>query len=172
MVINNTKNTAFSACLNCKNYCAVPFLPARRYVSAGTSYGPVSVCLSVYVRLSQLHKSKLTGKGKRIELIFGVRTFFRRFYTPLKGNYGISKNKGTSLRNCVPNSDFLQFRFGVSIVETCYRLSSTKMDAQSVINWTVVGQLVDNADSELRQFIIVIIKLYLQHDSVVSSSDS
>ena len=68
--------------------------------------------------------------------------------------------------------DFLPFRFGVSIVETCYRLSSTKMDAQSVINWTVVGQLVDNADSELRQFIIVIIKLHLQHDSVVSISDS
>jgi len=68
--------------------------------------------------------------------------------------------------------DFLQFRFGVSIVETCYRLSSTKMDAQSVINWTVVGQLVDKADSELRQFIIVIIKLHLQHDSVVSISDS
>ena len=26
-------------------------------------------------------------------------------------------------------------------VELCYRLSSTEVDAQSVINWTVVGQL-------------------------------
>ena len=30
------------------------FLPARRYASAGTSYGPVSVCLSVRVCLSQV----------------------------------------------------------------------------------------------------------------------
>ena len=27
---------------------------------------------------------------------------------------------------------------GISIVETCYQLSSKKMDTQSVINWTVV----------------------------------
>jgi len=31
--------------------------------------------------------------------------------------------------------------FGISIAETCYRLSLTKLDAQSVIDWTVVGQL-------------------------------
>jgi len=37
--------------------------------------------------------------------------------------------------------DFKKFCFGISIVETCYRLSSRKVDAQSVINWTVVGQL-------------------------------
>ena len=34
-----------------------------------------------------------------------------------------------------------KFCFGVSIVETCYQLSSRKVDAQSVKNWTVVGQL-------------------------------
>jgi len=33
------------------------------------------------------------------------------------------------------------FYHGMSIVETCYQLSSRKVDAQSVINWTVVGQL-------------------------------
>ena len=31
---------------------------------------------------------------------------------------------------------------GTSIVARCYQLSSTKVDAQSVINWTVVGHLV------------------------------
>jgi len=35
------------------------------------------------------------------------------------------------------NSGLRKFRHGQSIVETCYQLSSTKMDAQSVINWTV-----------------------------------
>jgi len=28
----------------------------------------------------------------------------------------------------------------MSIVETCYRLSSTMVDAQNVVNWTVVGE--------------------------------
>ena len=28
----------------------------------------------------------------------------------------------------------------ISIVEACYQLSSRKVDAQSVINWSVVGQ--------------------------------
>ena len=37
--------------------------------------------------------------------------------------------------------DFEKFSFGISIVETCYQLSSRKVDAQSVVNWAVVGQL-------------------------------
>jgi len=35
----------------------------------------------------------------------------------------------------------LKFRHGISIVEACYPLSSRKVDAHSVINWAVVGQL-------------------------------
>jgi len=57
----------------------------------------------------------------------------------LIGNSGISKNKGTSFWNSVPNSELGKFRVGISIVEMCYRLSSTKMDAQLVINWAVVA---------------------------------
>ena len=53
----------------------------------------------------------------------------------------IYKTKGTSLWHCVPNSGLRKFRHSISIVETCYQLSSRKVDAQSVINWTVVGQL-------------------------------
>jgi len=51
------------------------------------------------------------------------------------------KNKGTSLCNFVPNSGLGKLCFGISIVETYYRLSWRKMDAPSVINWTVLGQL-------------------------------
>jgi len=61
--------------------------------------------------------------------------------TVLKGNSVISKNKGTSLWNFVLNSGLRKFRHGISIVETCYKLSSRKVDAQSVINWAVVGEL-------------------------------
>ena len=43
--------------------------------------------------------------------------------------------------NFVLNSGLGKFRHGISIVETCYQLSSRKVDAQSVINWAVVGQL-------------------------------
>ena len=39
------------------------------------------------------------------------------------------------------NSGLRKFRHGISIVETCYLLSSRRVDAQSVINWAVVGQL-------------------------------
>ena len=49
---------------------------------------------------------------------------------------------GTSLWNFfAPNSGLEKFHHDRSIVEMYYQLSSTKVDAQSVINWTVAGQL-------------------------------
>ena len=62
-------------------------------------------------------------------------------YTVLKRNSVISKNKGTSLWNFVLNSGLRKFHHSISIVETCYQLNSRKVDAQSVINLIVVGQL-------------------------------
>ena len=55
----------------------------------------------------------------------------------------MSKNKGTSLWNFSQTPDLENFAtvYRVSIVEACYQLSSRKVDAQSVINWAVVGQL-------------------------------
>jgi len=44
-------------------------------------------------------------------------------------------------RTLPQHSGFRKFRHDRSIVETCYQLSSTKVDAHSVISWTVVGQL-------------------------------
>jgi len=68
--------------------------------------------------------------GERIELVWGMGASFHLSYTVLKGNSGISSNKGTPLWNFVPN-----------YVDTCYQLSPRKVDAQRVINWTVVDQL-------------------------------
>ena len=45
------------------------------------------------------------------------------------------------LCNFLLNSEFRKFCHSISIVETCYQLISRKVDAQSVINWAVVGQL-------------------------------
>jgi len=75
--------------------------------------------------------------AEQIKLVFGMGASFYLSCTVLKGNSGISKNKGTSLLNC----GLWKFRRGVSIVETCYQLSLRKVDAQSVINWTITGQL-------------------------------
>jgi len=76
-----------------------------------------------------------------IKLVFGTVASFRVSYTELKGNSGIFKNKGTSLWNFHPNSRLRKFCFGISIVEMCYWLSLTEVDAQSMINWTIIGQL-------------------------------
>ena len=69
----------------------------------------------------------------------------------LKGNSVISKNNGTSLWNFVLNSGLGKFRQDISIVETCYQLSSRKVDAESVINYAVVGPLSRYNTSELRR---------------------
>jgi len=66
---------------------------------------------------------------------------FHISYTVLYGNSGTFKNRGTSLWNFAPNSGLREFDHGISIVETCCQLSSRMVDAQSVMNWTVVGQL-------------------------------
>ena len=100
----------------------------------GTSHWPVSVCVcpSVTSRCS-------IETAERIEPVFGMWASFHPSYIVLKGNSVISKKKGTSLWNFVLNFGLRKFRHGLSIVETCYRLSSRKVDAHNVINWAVVG---------------------------------
>jgi len=107
------------------------FLPARRYANAGNSYGPVSVCLCLYVR----HNRCSIKTAGRIDLIFGkeaslcvIRKFSPRYL----------QNKGIFLWNFFLNSRLRKFRHSISIVEMCYQLSSRKAEVQSVINWTVV----------------------------------
>jgi len=55
--------------------------------------------------------------------------------------FGYLQNKGTFLWNFAAYSGLIKFRHDRSIVEMCYQLSSTQVDAQSVINWTFVGLL-------------------------------
>ena len=94
----------------------------------------LSVCLSVSSRCS-------VETHERMELVFGVESTFHLSYAVCKGNSGISKSVGTSLWNFVPNSGLRKFCHGILIAGMCCRLSLTMVDAQSVINWTVVGQL-------------------------------
>jgi len=54
----------------------------------------------------------------------------------------------------------------MSIVEICYQFSSTKMDVQTVINWSVVGHLTIATWSTAIVYTTVIVKLCLQHDAV------
>jgi len=93
----------------------------------------MALCLSVCACLSQVG---VLSKRMNASSLGGAS--FHPSYTVLKGNSGISKNNGTSFWNFVLNSRLRKFCFDISIVETFYRLSSRKVDAQSVINWTVV----------------------------------
>ena len=104
----------------------------RRYAIAGISYG---LSVSVYACLSVTSRSSIKT-DKSIELVSGMRASFQQYYTGLKKS-GYLQN---SLWNFAPNSELRKFCFRISIVEMCYQLSSTKVDAQSVINWTVVSQ--------------------------------
>jgi len=105
-------------------------LPTRCYVSAGTSFGPVSVTSRCSVKTDE-----------RIELVFGVGASFHLSYTVLEEKFGISRNKGSSLWIFVLNSGLRKFCHGMSVAKMCYQLSSRKVDAQSMINWAVIGQL-------------------------------
>ena len=93
------------------------FLPARRCASAGTSNGPV-FCLSVTSRSS-------IETAEQIELVLGIGASFYRSYTVL--NFGCLQNR------VLPSGTLSQrkFCFGISIIKTCYRLSSTNVDAQT-----------------------------------------
>jgi len=125
----------------------------------GTSHWPVSVRPSVTSRCS-------IETTERIELVdFGMGASFRLSYAVLKGNSSISKHNGTSLIwNFVVNSRENFAKIGISIVETCYRLSSRKRDKLGRRQST---KLTIPPSSDARhQFITVIIKLHLQHDSV------
>ena len=73
---------------------------------------------------------------------FGVLFFLTH------GVYYIYKSTGNAIWNFVINSGLTKFRHDKSIVKMYHQLSSTKLNAQSAINWTVVGQLSDNT-SEL-----------------------
>jgi len=91
-----------------------------------------SVCLSVC--LSVTSRSSIETNG-RIGLVFDRGASFvrpiLRCYTKIR-----VPSKIRVLQSGTP-----ELRQGISIVKACYQLRSAKVDVQSVINWTVVGQL-------------------------------
>jgi len=106
-------------------------------VCAGTSCSSVyvSVCLSITSWCS------IETVG-RIELVLGHRGFLLPILHGIVMKFRCLQKSGQLYldSNFVLNSGLRKFRHGISIVETCWQLSSTKVGAQSVINWTVVGQ--------------------------------
>ena len=99
------------------------FLPARRYVSAGISYGPVSVCLSVC--LSQV--------GVLLKWLDGSSWFlaWRLLSTSpalcFKEIQVTAKIRALPLELFFLNSGLRKFRHGIIIDRTCYQLSSKKV---------------------------------------------
>ena len=91
--------------------------------------------LTMVLRLSVTSRCSIeTAEWSR--LVFGTGASYDILHC------GTFKNKGTSLWNFAPNSGLhKKFIHSILIVEACYQHSSRKMDAQSVINWAVVGQL-------------------------------
>ena len=96
----------------------------------------LSVCLSVF--LSQVG---VLLKRPNKTAWFWHGSFLRPILHCAIRKFGYLRNKCNFLLNFAPNSGLRKLRHGISIVETCYQLSSRKVDAHSVINWTVVGQL-------------------------------
>ena len=123
----------------------------------------MDLCLSVISRSS-------IETAERIELTFGLGASLHLSYTVFK-KFGYLQNKGTSLRNFVPNSRHKKSCFGISIVETCYRhcgrSACDKVDRRrSTRRRSNKLKIAPSSDSRLLQFITVIIKLCLQHDRV------
>jgi len=109
-------NSAVSPFLSLTN----SLLSARRYASSGTSHDPVSsiclsVCLSVCVCLSQVGVLSKRMNESSWLLAWELPIIYPTNF--LKENSGISKNKGTSLWNFVPNSSLRKVCFGTSIVK-------------------------------------------------------
>jgi len=73
------------------------FSPARRYASAALA---MVMCLCVCVSITVRYCIEM---AERIELVFGTDAFIDQSYTVLEETSDISKNKGASLWNIVPN---------------------------------------------------------------------
>jgi len=87
------------------------------------------LCVSVSLCLSQVGVlSKRLDESSWV--FFGTGAYFNLSYTVL-----------TAVCNLVLNAGVRKFRHGTSIVATRCQLRSRKADAQSVTDWTVIGQL-------------------------------
>ena len=89
----------------------------------------------------------------------------------VKRKFGVLQNKGTSLWNFVLNFGLRKFRHGISIVETCYQLSSEKGGRSERDKLgrrrSTKSTIPPSSDARPLEFIAQIVKRCLQHDSVV-----
>ena len=93
-------------------------IPGRGYASAGTSYGPVSVCLSVCL---SVYLSQVGVLSKRIDRssCFSQGSFFEPSYIVLCGKFEYLQNECTFLGNSIPNFGLRKFCHSTSVVGTC-----------------------------------------------------
>ena len=117
-------------------WVAARVLPARHYTTAGSSYGRVSVCLSI---------SLLQVEGMNGLVCFWHGAFFRPVPHFVLWKFRYLQNKSTFIRHFFPNT-------GPQHIDG---RTSRKVDAQSVINWTVVGHYVDNTSEHRRSTAVV-----------------
>jgi len=85
------------------SHSSTKFLLAPRYASA-----VYDMVLRLCVHVCVTSRSSIETAGW-LELVFDAEATFRLSYTVLQGNSGIFKNKGTSLCDLVPNSEFSRF---------------------------------------------------------------
>ena len=91
----------------------------------------VPLCLSVTIHKLVFYRNRWTNRAG-----FDMGASFHLSYTVLKGKSGISKNKGTFLRNFVLNPDVENFASAYRSSKRVIDFVIEKVDAQSVINWT------------------------------------
>ena len=91
----------------------------------------VSVCLSVCLCLTS---GCSIETAEQVELFLWHGSFLSPIPQCVIKNWGNCKNKGklTLLLNYIPNFGLRKFRFGISIVKTCYQLSSSNVDSISL----------------------------------------
>ena len=123
-----------SYAVNRRNYQGhLLLLPARRYASAGTNYGPVSDSLSESACL----KSVFYQKKWKYYSGFGMETFSDQSYSVFWENSGIYKNTDTSLWNFFLNSGLRKFDSAYrssnalsTQLERCRRSERDKLDSR------------------------------------------
>jgi len=114
------------------------FSPAQRYASASTNYGHVSVSVCVPLCLSQVGVlSKRINESSWFLASRLLSTYPTQRYIEIRVPPKIRVLPSRTL----PQTLDLKKRHDRLIVEMCYQLNSTEVNAHSVINWTVVGQL-------------------------------
>jgi len=144
-------------------------LPARFCAIARLLAVALCLCLSVVVWLSVCHKSVFYRNGWTNRVGFCHGSFLPPILHCVNRKFGyLQKIKVLPSGTLSQTPDFRKFRHGISIAEMCYRVSSRKVDAQSVINWAVVGQLswqyLRAPTLDRCSLSHVIITLCIQHD--------